>query len=123
MSPAPGHSGHVLPCNASLTQGEISHVLHPDRTLVVPASTPRQLEVPTLEVVRGALAASWLLRHELAGELHRRAELRIAPDRNPFGLGSPARGHSVIAFASSPSIFDDDALFVLEAASNPVEIR
>lgn len=119
MSPAPGHSGHVLPCNASFTQGEISHALQPDRTLVVPASTPRQLEVPALEVVRGALAASWLLVHALAGERQR----RIAPDRNPFGLGCPARGHSVIAFSSSPSTFDDDSLFVLEAASNPVEIR
>lgn len=92
-------------------------MLQSDRTHVASSGKPRELEVATLEVVRDSLAASWRLLAKLA------AQLRAALGGILLGCGCPARGHSVIAFASPPSAFDDDSLLVLEAASNPVEIR
>lgn len=95
-------------------------MLQPDRTHIASPGKPRELEGPALDPARG-LTASLLLVGEFADEGQLPAELAAAPERSRSGC--PVRGHSVIAFASSPSISDDGPLFVVEAASNPIEIR
>lgn len=123
MNPGTGNTGDVITCNASLSPGEIQYALTSDGRLILSPGTPRETSISPLGVVRGSLVGRWLLIDKTEDNVHLRAELRIDLNEVAVSSGCTARGKTVIAVASSPSSFDDDSLFIFEAASKTVEIR